>query len=78
MLTGMDEDWWDTTEILEYLKSRGMEIKRPTWASYVSRGQAPWQGRKFGHTPVWRPAVIRFWADQRAKYLLTARKRHGQ
>lgn len=61
----LPEDWWATADVLAYLASAGSPIARATWATYVRRGQAPAPARKIGHSPVWRPDVIRAWQESR-------------
>lgn len=61
----LPKDWWATADVLAYLESVGSPVARATWATYVSRGQAPAPERKVGRTPVWRPDVIRSWHESR-------------
>ncbi|WP_430789049.1 helix-turn-helix transcriptional regulator [Actinoplanes sp. G11-F43] len=63
----LPDDWWTTDLVLDYLRSVGAEITRPTWAAYVSRGQAPAPDRMFGRSPAWRPATIREWQASRPR-----------
>ncbi|MEU4164873.1 hypothetical protein [Actinoplanes sp. NPDC026670] len=63
----LPDDWWTTDLVLDYLRSVGAEITRPTWAAYVSRGQAPEPDRMFGRSPAWRPATIREWQASRPR-----------
>ncbi|RZU48856.1 hypothetical protein EV385_0585 [Krasilnikovia cinnamomea] len=60
-------DWWSTEHVLAYLQSVGAPIGRATWASYVSRGQAPAPDRNFGRSPVWRPRAIQQWQAERPR-----------
>lgn len=55
-------DWWTADDCATYLG-----IGRSTWASYVSRGQAPEPGRMFGRSPAWRPSVVKAWAKTRPR-----------
>lgn len=60
-------DWWTTDHVLAYLASVGAPISRATWASYVSRGQAPAPDRMFGRSPAWQPATIHRWQAERPR-----------
>lgn len=60
-------DWWTTEHVLAYLSSVGAPISRATWASYVSRGQAPAPDRMFGRSPAWHPATIQRWQADRPR-----------
>ena len=55
-------DWWTADDCAVYLG-----ITRSTWAAYVAREQAPPAERKFGRSPVWRPATIKAWAESRPR-----------
>lgn len=56
-------DWWTTADVLRYCQERGVVLPRGTFASLVSRGQAPPAdpAGKIGNYPRWRPASIRAW-----------------
>ncbi|NJP34157.1 helix-turn-helix transcriptional regulator [Micromonospora thermarum] len=60
-------DWWTTEHVRAYLASVGVPISRATWASYVSRGQAPAPDRMFGRSPAWRPKTIQQWQASRPR-----------
>ncbi|SCL15149.1 helix-turn-helix transcriptional regulator [Micromonospora inyonensis] len=60
-------DWWTTEHVRTYLASVGAPISRATWASYVSRGQAPAPDRMFGRSPAWQPQTIRKWQAERPR-----------
>ena len=60
-------DWWTTEHVRTYLASVGVPISRATWASYVSRGQAPAPDRMFGRSPAWRPKTIQQWQAGRPR-----------
>lgn len=60
-------DWWTTDHVRTYLASVGAPISRATWASYVSRGQAPAPDRMFGRSPAWQPETIRKWQAERPR-----------
>jgi predicted DNA-binding transcriptional regulator AlpA len=60
-------DWWTTDHVRTYLASVGAPISRATWASYVSRGQAPAPDRMFGRSPAWQPETIRKWQTERPR-----------
>lgn len=60
-------DWWTTENVLAFLQSAGAPISRATWASYVSRGQAPAPDRMFGRSPAWLPAAVRDWQANRPR-----------
>ena len=59
------EEWWTSTEVLEYLASQGQESTLDTWGGYYRRGQAPAPERKVGRTLLWRPPAIREWSAAR-------------
>ena len=67
MSRDLPADWWTTEDVLEFLRSAGAPVSRPTWASYVSRGQAPAPDRMFGRSPAWRPSAIRDWQASRPR-----------
>jgi hypothetical protein len=55
-----DADWWVTSDVAAYL-----DVTPATVASYRHREQMPAPDRVFGRTPVWRPARIIEWHEQR-------------
>ncbi|GAA0734647.1 hypothetical protein GCM10010199_54000 [Dactylosporangium roseum] len=55
-------DWWTAEDCARFLG-----ITRSTWAAYVARQQAPQPERKFGRSPVWRPATVKAWAETRPR-----------
>jgi hypothetical protein len=55
-----DADWWVTSDVAAYL-----DVTPATVASYRHREQMPAPDRVIGRTPVWRPARIIEWHEQR-------------
>jgi predicted DNA-binding transcriptional regulator AlpA len=67
MTSELPADWWTTEDVLSFLRSAGAPISRATWASYVSRGQAPAPDRMFGRSPAWKPDAVRQWQATRPR-----------
>ena len=57
--TGNDE-WWTTGDV-----ARALGLARGTVAAYLARGQMPAPDWRVGRTPLWRPATIHQWRDDR-------------
>jgi hypothetical protein len=55
-------DWWTTRDVATFLN-----VTPSTIRAYVARGQMPEADRRIGREPVWRPATIRKWHDQRPR-----------
>jgi hypothetical protein len=57
---------WTSDEVLAYVASVGRPMRRNTWLSYVSRGQAPAPDPRLqvGRTPRWRGAEVKRWVAQ--------------
>lgn len=49
----IDDDWWTTEDV-----ARHLGVATSTVRAYVARGQFPQAERRFGKTPVWRPATV--------------------
>jgi len=63
-------DWWTTRDVATFLN-----VTPSTIRAYVARGQMPEADRRIGREPVWRPATIRKWHNQRPRL---AREAPGQ
>ena len=55
-------DWWTTRDVAAFL-----DIAPSTIRAYVARGQMPQADRRIGREPVWKPATIRQWHNQRPR-----------
>jgi predicted DNA-binding transcriptional regulator AlpA len=58
----LPDDWWTTRDVARFL-----HISSSTVRAYVTRGQMPKADRRIGREPVWRPATIREWHEQRPR-----------
>ncbi|MGL5827776.1 MAG: helix-turn-helix transcriptional regulator [Nocardioides sp.] len=55
-------DWWTTDDVATFL-----DVSPSTVRAYMARGQMPESDRRMGRLPLWRPASIRRWHEQRPR-----------
>ncbi len=62
MADALPSDWWTTRDVASFLG-----VTPSTIRAYVTRQQMPAADRRIGREPVWRPATIRKWHEQRPR-----------
>lgn len=58
----LPDDWWGTEDVATYL-----DVSPSTIRAYIARKQMPPPDRRIGRTPLWRPATITEWHEQRPR-----------
>ncbi|MGL5824483.1 MAG: NUDIX domain-containing protein [Nocardioides sp.] len=58
----LSTDWWTTDDVASFL-----DVSPSTVRAYMAREQMPEPDRRMGRLPLWRPASIRRWHEQRPR-----------